>query len=162
VRRFIFLALVALLLAALGIVVLAEIPTKTGMPAVAQARLDEYLATAYPAGGVQVLVAVRARRAGRFGRDMSGLVFGDSVYYQSDLGPAWTETDSLLPLPYPPREVWCVLLQDSTAATGPAARIVFPALHMDMYNADWLVHEALPGQVTAETLDAIGCTLPLE
>jgi hypothetical protein len=162
-RRAALLTLVALLLAALGVVVLAEIPAKTGMPAVARARLDQYLDSVYPAGGVQVLAAIRARSARRFDAEMSGPVFGGSAYYQTDFGPVWTERDNLLPLPYPPREMWCVLLKDSTAANGSdATRVVFPALHMDIYNADWLVHETSPDRDAGQMLDAVGCALALE
>jgi hypothetical protein len=154
--------MVALLLAVLGVVVLAELPAESGMPAVARTRLDEYLAALYPSGDVQVQVAVRARHARFFDATMSGRVFGDSAYYQTDLGPVRVERDGLLPLPYPPREVWCVLLNDSSAQAWFAVRVVFPALHMDMYNADWLVHEAAPDQDMLQTLDTIGCALPLE
>jgi hypothetical protein len=157
-KRAILLALTVLLLVALGAVVLAEIPAQTGMPAAAQARLGQYLATAYPSGGVVVQVAVRAKRAWRFDQAMSGVVFGDSVYYQTDSGPGWTERDSLLPLPYPPKEVWCVLLKVAPSLEGTAYRVVFPALHMDMYNADWLVHEA-PQDLGGQALATIGCEL---
>lgn len=161
-RRTAFLVSAALLLAALGVVVLAKVPAEAGMPAIAQTRLDEYLAAAYPSGGVQVQAAVRAGHARRFDAAMSGRVFGNSVHYQADFGPTWTERDSLLPLPYPPREVWCVQLNDGSAQAWPAVRVVFPALHMDMYNADWLVHEAAPNQDLGQALDTIGCELALE
>jgi hypothetical protein len=161
-RRAVLLGAAALLLAALGMIVLAEIPSRTGMPSMARTRLDQYLDDTYPLGEIHVVTAVRAKRPAGFEREMSGLVFGDGVYYQSDLGPVRTETDSLLPLPYPPRELWCVLLQDSTAVTEGDSHVVFPALHMDIYNADWLVHVASPESDMSSTLEAVGCALPLD
>jgi hypothetical protein len=53
--------------------------------------------------------------------------------------------------------VWCVLLGSQH---GDA--VVFEALHRDLYNAQWLVHEAIkawPGSELQAQLDAIGCTL---
>jgi hypothetical protein len=164
-KRACLLATTLILLLALGAVVFAEIPAKTGMPRVAQARLDQYLAYAHPSADVAVQTTVHAEKPWSFDKGMSGGAFGDSVYFQTDSGPTWTEVGNLLPLPYPPRDLWCVLLNEEPTAEEPLHSVVFVALHMDMYSGDWLVHEA-PQEPTAPnlraSLAAIGCELGLE
>ncbi len=159
-KRAVFLAATAVLLLALGVVVFAEIPAKTGMPAVAQARLNQYLAYAYPSGGASVKAIARARRPWAFSQALSGSAYGDSVYFQTDTGPTWTETDNLRPLPYPPKELWCVRLDPEAGESEAAPTVVFVALHMDIYNADWLVHTGRQGPATPagqNALSAVGC-----
>jgi hypothetical protein len=58
----------------------------------------------------------------------------------------------LRPLPYPPRDAWCVELGRSEAAERDW---VVVALHADLYNADWVVHELAPADVAA-----LGCGEP--
>ena len=95
---------------------------------------------------------------------MSGATFGNGAYYQTTYGRA-----GRMPLPYPPREVWCAWLSgvstaylsenrlmasisgqsfhsltsaaSNTQGMSGATRLVFLALHEDWYNADWIVHE---------------------
>jgi hypothetical protein len=57
--------------------------------------------------------------------------------------------ESLRPLPYPPRDAWCVELRRSALEEHDW---VVVALHADLYNADWVVHELAPGRV-----GALGC-----
>jgi hypothetical protein len=66
------------------------------------------------------------------------------------------------PIPYPPKEVWCVLLK----LTPPedAYFIVFANLHQDMYNAQWIVHEgekAPFSQTFLKHIADLGCDLGL-
>ena len=70
-----------------------------------------------------------------------------------------------MPLPYPPKELWCVLLSHDDAAGKTSSAIVFVGLHMDMYNADWMVHKgprdlSTPGVI--ESLRLVGCDLNLD
>jgi hypothetical protein len=94
---------------------------------------------------------------------MSSAVFGDSLHYQTD-------TDSSgMPLPFPPEQVWCALLERANGTFGLDAdrpyAVVFVSLHMDMYNADWVVHEGMgepAGPQVRATLSTIGCDLGLD
>jgi hypothetical protein len=81
--------------------------------------------------------------------------------------PAWTisqTVSSVWPnsgrraLPYPPKEVWCVVLK----GREPGVRVIFAALHSDLCNADWIVHEPNGKAASPElaaTLSEIGCDL---
>ena len=46
-----------------------------------------------------------------------------------------------MPLPFRPKEMWCVLLEPDDRGGVTAYGGVLVGLHMDMYNADWVVHE---------------------
>jgi hypothetical protein len=61
--------------------------------------------------------------------------------------------ESLRPLPYPPRDAWCVELRQGEAAERDW---VVVALHADLYNADWVVHELAPAEAQADVA-ALGC-----
>jgi len=65
------------------------------------------------------------------------------------------------PIPYPPTEVWCVLLK---LASEDAYSVVFANLHMDMYNAQWIIHEGEKAPFTQGFLEhvaSLGCDLDL-
>ena len=81
-------------------------------------------------------------------------------------------------LPYPPKEVWCALVEGVSLDADPEGvdggrtyEILFLGLHMTMYNADWMVHKGTPLEMglgsrlvdaeLQETLTAIGCELGL-
>ena len=65
---------------------------------------------------------------------MSSKVDGDTIYYQTD------SSSRGMPLPFPAKEMWCVLLEIDDLSGVTSYRGVFVGLHMDMYNADWVVH----------------------
>jgi hypothetical protein len=86
---------------------------------------------------------------------MRTVTYGKGTFYRSDAryvrrtptpGLFGLSTRmSLRPLPYPPTEVWCVLLRLGNGESGSsnvASRVVFVVLHQDLYNAAWVVHEA--------------------
>jgi hypothetical protein len=166
VRKAALLLASVLLLVAVGSVVVAEIPEGAGdLPAGARTRLDAYLADAFWPGTAKVQAVARARRPWRFEPSMSGQAFGDSVYFQTE-----EDSSALAPLPYPPDRLWCVLLSAEGAASGKPGGgdrygVAFVALHIDLYNADWIVHQGR-GNVTdpefLEGLSAIGCDLGLD
>lgn len=93
-------------------------------------------------------------------------MFGSTVYYQTDFAPGDSTPAGVMPLPYPPKEVWCILLKERDKPTGvPSYAIVLAALHMDMYNADWMLHMgprdlSTPGLM--ESLRESGCDLALD
>lgn len=157
-----------LLLAALVVVVAAELPGEPELPSDVQSRLDQYIAYSFPPGTVTIASAERARRAWLFSEDMSGSAFGDSVHFQTDTGPTHTQRLNLSALYYPPKEGWCVLLEISDPTSGSPGslsyEVVFVGLHMDMYSADLVVHRgaaALPNPELLDDLATIGCDLGL-
>jgi hypothetical protein len=162
-KRAALLATPFLLLIMLVIAVAAEVPREEALPADVHARLEQYFTCTFPPGIVEVLAAQRADRPWNFSREMSDVVFGDSVHFQTDTGPTRTQRANLAALYYPPKEVWCALL--STADEEQASQtVVFVGLHMDMYYADLAVHEAaddLSSQALAELLSTIGCSFVL-
>jgi hypothetical protein len=90
-----------------------------------------------------------------------GLIsLGDSVVYQTDYDYGAAESRGGKPLPFPPVDVWCVLLvrgEDSDATTG-----IFVALHQDLHNADWVIHRGWKDLSVREfdrMASAVGCRL---
>ena len=96
-----------------------------------------------------VAQTVQARLPQRFQADMSRFSFGDTPYYQTTqrLNP---EYPGQKPLPYPPNDLWCVKV---ISADPKAPQAVVAALHQDIYNADWVVHEVSNPTV----LQKVGC-----
>lgn len=158
------LAAVLLLLVAAGILAGVIIPTRQGseLPASAQGLLDHYLAHTLPASPAAVAAIDRAARPSRLAAGMAGQTFGASVHFQTDMGDAGIEAGGLSPLPFPPVQVWCVLLKDGGP---PAGQVVLVALHEDLYNADWIVHQGADdaSSVAAQhLLSTLGCTVTPE
>ncbi len=80
-------------------------------------------------------------------------------------GPSTATTSSGFrmgrPIPYPPTEVWCVLLKLASTDTY---FVVFANLHQDMYNAQWIIHEGEKSpfsQTFLERVASLGCDLDL-
>ena len=99
---------------------------------------------------------------------MSYASHGDSVYYRTDYGYG-KRGRGPRPLPFPPQEVWCVLLgreiDSGDDATDTSPSVVFVALHLDMYNADEIIHEAAQDPFSeqyASDLALLGCALGSE
>src|SRR5690348_14075988 len=67
------------------------------------------------APGTTVKSAMPASQPGRFDASMSGLVYGDSKYFRTDLPKAGRSNDgqSVGPVPYPPEQLTCVLIGSS-------------------------------------------------
>jgi hypothetical protein len=165
VRRTILLVIPVLLLVLLLVAVAAELPEEGGIPAGVQTRLDQYLTSLSIPGQSTVLAVERARKPWNFSRDMSQLVLGDSVYFQTDASLTWRQGGGPSPLPFPPKELWCALLsRQDDASDGRSYAVVFAGLHMDMYNGDWLIHEGSKTPFTPEfeeVLSRIGCEVEL-
>jgi hypothetical protein len=109
-----------------------------------------------------------------FHAEMSGDSFGNSTYYQTahrydqTAQPHFTfpMTATLpstltqggyyggMPIPYPPTDLWCVQLSSPDPA---APNVVLAALHQDIYNAEWIVHEVTD---PATVLPTVGCQFP--
>jgi len=93
---------------------------------------------------------VQARLPQKFQADMSKASFSNTPYYETDcrFNPDYA---GYKPMPYPPNDLWCVKVI-STDPKAPQAIVV--ALHQDIYNADWVVHEVTDPETV---LAAVGC-----
>jgi hypothetical protein len=172
------LAIPLLLLAVLVVVAGAQVPDEPGLPVGVQTRLEQYLDFWYAPGAASAVSVERAKRPWNLTGEMSHAVFGYSMYFASDYGPAWPSGNEPTRLPYPPKEVWCALVEGASLDADPEGsdvgttyEVLFVGLHMTMYNADWMVHKGMPlGPASQfslsdvelqETLRAIGCELGL-
>ncbi len=170
------LAVPLLLLVVLVAVAGAQIPREPGLPVGVQMRLSQYADFWYEPGAASVIAVERAKKPWNFAGQMSHGIFGYSTYFPSDYGPAWPSGNEPIRLPYPPKEMWCALLEQTDAdledsPVEPSYEVLFVGLYMTMYNADWMVHKGTPIGSTAhsslsdvglqETLVAIGCDLGL-
>jgi hypothetical protein len=122
--------------------------------------VQKYLAIgpANASGDTTIGQVVPAGRPWNFAPLMSKATYGSGVYFHVNQGFDPKYGDSSRALPYPPREVWCVVLTDASGSS----RIVFTALHEDMYKADWILHESAAVRGTpllGEWLASIGCDL---
>ena len=172
------LAIPLLLLVVLVVVAGAQIPQEPGLPVGVQTRLEQYTDFWYPSGAATVVSAERAKKPWNLTGEMSHALFGDSAHFSSDYGPAGHSGNDVMRLPFPPKEVWCALVEQANldadpegSGEGPTYEVLFVGLHMTMYNADWMVHKGAPlgpalqsgpsGVGLQETLSAIGCDLGL-
>ena len=96
-----------------------------------------------------------ARLPQNFQATLSKISYGDTPYYQTTQRTN-TNYPGQKPLPYPPTDLWCVKLS-SADPSAPTAIVV--ALHQDMYNADWVVHEVID---PAAVLPAVGCKFSVQ
>jgi hypothetical protein len=141
---------VLLPLVALAAVLLTN--NQTDQPDPRQQELQTYLhcrSTVY-AQPLQIGESIQARLPQNFRADMSKASFGNTPYYETDcrLNPNNTGQK---PMPYPPNDLWCVKVI-SADPDAPSAVVV--ALHQDIYNADWVVHEVTDPETV---LAAVGC-----
>ncbi len=159
-RRWAVIVAFALLLTvtAVGLVLLAT----RGMPDDARAELGRYLAYRYPTVGLPTIrQANLATRTAVLTREESGASYSNTVHYRTTAflsqNTHW-RTDRTLP--FPPIEVWCVRLDSA----DPGAGVVLVALHQDLYNAGWVVHELPVDWSAAERsalLKDLGCGITL-
>jgi hypothetical protein len=176
---------VALAILAVEVAVIGLLMREPAFPPNGRSALEGYLSferAAY-ANELSLTQAVRTKKPWLFTPDMSAGTFGDSTYYRTShsyrmptptldfgsgrvipgLGDPSRPLSSLRParpLPYPPEEVWCVVLRNRDSKSS----VVFVAFHADLYNADWIVHEANgtpPDPGLSKATSAIGCDLKL-
>lgn len=182
----------ALFLVAFGTVLGFLLVRLENLPDEAQAALNGYIRYRQPALSPQTFSIAQIAFAGNpsnFSAEMSGASFGGREFFRTTYSyraeeaanysyaptvPSHMDTvplsDTLKfnysppngshPIPFPPAEVWCVALNEQGGSTS----IVFVALHQDLYNADWLVHESSTYANTGELnkrLSDIGCDLRL-
>jgi len=166
-----------LCLAAAAITIAILLVRGQDFPADARGKVDRYIRYRYsPSRAVTIQQIARSSVPSHFTPAMSRATFGDSTFFRTTYGysaqagidlpgfPTVTPGTSgspsgggSRPVPFPPMDVWCVLLKD-TGQSSPA--IVFVALHQDLYSADWLVHEPQgDAKEIADALSKIGCDL---
>ncbi len=90
------------------------------------------------------------------------VVYGDSVYYKTDINYGQPQSGAL-PLPKPPVDVYCILLtiHRSGSSVTPSSRLVYAVLYQDIYNADWVIQEVEQAPSSAEVLQMVsrvGCS----
>jgi len=170
VKRAIIVGLLALApVVALAFVIFGQ----AGPGGSGQGALDKYALSK----GYRVEQMTRASRPWNFGPELSGWTIGDSARYQTNAdfsgnlrreatrSAAQAATaqlpssaqDGRMSLPYPPEEVWCASL-----ASDESRFVVFVALHQDLYNGAWIVHEpegAVASRELSENLSSLGCDL---
>jgi hypothetical protein len=156
-KPLIFFLIIAMVI---GIVVLAIVAFQS-LHSPQQDALSEYVQHIYrQQPGLVVSQVVQSNLPGRFTAAMSGDVYGSGDYFHVDMpysyGTVVSQTgSSSRPLPYPPEQLACALLNSNN---GPS--VVFVALHGDDYKAAWFVHQARyawPSDELRAQLDAIGC-----
>lgn len=170
--------LVAGLLLAAVIVLVMRGPGRA--PESWQIALETYLAHKDETAGETWVPAgtQRATAPTVFDVSTSSVTYGRGVYYRTDatyiretptpgvfgLSPRMSRR----PVPYPPTEIWCAVLDPGQGGSGPshgASRVIFVARHQDLYNAAWIVHEAeelpLSRDLLAD-LAELGCASILE
>ncbi len=156
-RRLIFLTVPILVLIVLATGVIA---IEARRPAEWQTKLNEYLhdRNLRSPGGIRVQSAARASKAWNLCADMSHAVFGNQ---------AWSH----LELPFPPEELWCVLLKQERTSSlepsgGTAYQVVFVSYHTDrLWNEGWVVQAGVGNPFAPafiEGLSTIGCDLGLK
>ena len=105
--------------------------------------------------GVEIVHYVQARLPQNFRAEMSAASYGNTPYYATT-HRANPNYPGQKPLPYPPDDVWCVKLKSTDPAVPP---MVVLALHQDIYNADWVMHEVTDPAAVATT---VGCTFSVQ
>ncbi len=105
--------------------------------------------------GVAVKEYVQARLPQNFRTEMSSSSYGNTPYYVTT-HRANPDYPGQKPLPYPPNDVWCVKLTSTDPLTP---QVVLLALHQDIYNADWVMHEVNDPEAV---LAAVGCKFAVQ
>ncbi|MGD2157633.1 MAG: hypothetical protein PVG14_07685 [Anaerolineales bacterium] len=136
-----------------------------------QTTLNNYLTylNSYAKEPATLESVTKASKPWNFSSQMRSITYSDSLIFQTinfsqkpdeqfitfAILTVEPPKDQRKPLPFPPKEIWCVRLN-----LGNASRVVFLALHEDLYNADMVVHEVpkeIGQQSLLKTLTKIGC-----
>ncbi len=163
-----------------GVLVVAHISRGPGW----QGALNSYLAykKQISSGAYTLQYITRARKPWNFSEDMSDFAFGESSYHQIgtwnsnqsyDNNPrsihTEVQTSSIISsLIFPPKEAWCAWLSLTNTTFNPHDRkaisiVIFVALHEDLYNAEYIIHEAntqSSDQLLIDRVSKIGCKPP--
>ncbi len=151
-RPWIFIPTLAVIILLITLLVLSSNSTPGW-----KAKLDAYLAYLRTIGepSYALVTAVPAGNPAGFSAEMSAGSFSDSIALLSTPASNADYSAGLQPVPYPPDQLWCVLLAD-----GPQQQVVYVALHNSLYNAEWLVHvppDPWGSPALQSTLSNVGC-----
>jgi hypothetical protein len=142
----------ALMLPAAALIVVVSANNRPDQPDLRQQAVQAYVQ--YREKSLSKPIAVgeytQARLPQNLQAGMSKLSYGDTPYYQTTQRTN-TVYPGQKPLPYPPNDLWCVKV---ISADPQAPQAVVVALHQDIYNADWVVHEVTDPEAV---LSAVGC-----
>jgi hypothetical protein len=179
-KKITLLTLPVMVLIVIGVILLY---LKTNQQPGWQDELSQYLR--YKSESVNEIYDIHAYAKGKtpwnLHMENNKVSLGESEYYQTDFryGEELSEDEvtfiigkspdnNLIPLPFPPNEVWCVLLKRVNGAEtnfpdDDVATLVLVALHQDLYNADYVVHEIrseIQDETSYEIAEELGCALP--
>jgi hypothetical protein len=165
---------IALLLLLFGLLLGLVTSAATSFPVAAEIELEAFLRSRGQ-GTVRMQGLVRASRPWSLGRELGLTTAGDSLYFETDLfydlegqgsapAEAGVPTSAIrsgfggegTPLPYPPQEVWCVLVQ---IAAGQEV-VLLARHHREPYQTDWIIHQQPADPSPSgwiELLDLLGC-----
>jgi hypothetical protein len=160
------MAVLSLTFAVLLLIALLVFPLTTYLaePPAWREQLDRYLAFQAASQSVQmtVLATSHASEPWQFTTDLGGNTIADSSFFATDLRYS-SEGQGVNIMPYPAAGVWCVLLRREGSSTRGRRQVVFLAMHENLYNADWIVHEGAWEPFSPQFvagLARIGCALP--
>jgi hypothetical protein len=108
---------------------------------------------------ITIVAMGRARRPYHLSEHLGYERFGHGPHYRVD-HLYQGGSGGIRPLPFPPQKVWCVLVQRAHPLTGHSSQMIFVALHQDLYNASWVVHEGERLPFTREfrqRISQLGC-----
>jgi len=153
--RPLILVVFALAIVLVALVVVGE--SRAGPPDAVYSEATLYISYLSPSGQGRVTIEriVRASQPWNFVRETSKATFADSVYYETTYGlaspaqaQAYGASRGGRAVPFPPLNLWCVQLSNGS--------IIFVGEHHDMYNADYILHEAADAEAAAAN---VGCNL---
>ena len=179
-RKFVFPAISIILIVFISITILL---TDVKRPTTWQEEFDRYLnfINSTSSEVFTIHTIAKARQPWNFTPEMSQISIGESAYYQTDfyyddkpsdydnfpIVPAEIPDGSLIPLPYPPKELWCIFLETkkSSESNNSSEETIFVvvALHQDLYNADFVIHEIASksqNEINYQILAAVECEYP--
>ncbi|MCG3206879.1 MAG: hypothetical protein FOGNACKC_00478 [Anaerolineae bacterium] len=124
-------------------------------------ELQKYYLQRRSFGTIQAVT--RASRPGNFSKALSRITYGSGPY-STDYS-FQDKTFVAANIPYPPDEVWCVLLKNSNRSTANSVTaasytVIFINYHLSLWFGGWVVHEGETSPFSPEFIrrvDALGC-----
>jgi hypothetical protein len=155
-NRLILLPILAVIMLAISLLLVEHFHTPAW-----RAKLNQYVAYIHQTGQTtsDVIASTPATSPASFTPSMSAESYGDNVIYDTSHSLNEQISAGLQPIPYPPDQVVCVLMD-----VDGQRQLVYVALHSDLYNADWIVHissESWGSSTLQSQLATIGCSLDI-
>ncbi len=152
-RTLIFIPLLTVLIFIANLIILNRWQTPAW-----KARLEHYLTYLRETeqSSFQVISTDNASAPANYSTAMSAESYSDSAIFETTHNQYPDYAAGLQPIPYPPEQVVCVLLEGNGQR-----ELVYVALHNSLYNADWIVHispEPWGSAILQSHLQILGCT----